>query len=177
MTQRFGEMPGGPVNYSTLYTTRVDQSTMKEVGIKTPEGKWYPFNDGEEFAQFNVDGVSDRLPAIKLKDGRVISFEEWEDAQQSKETASGTTTKNHLPGGPVKYSLFYTTKVRVQEQQKAFGVRTPSGEWCPFENGEKFVQVGIEGVSDRLPAIKLQDGKIISFAEWKSTQPKRERPE
>ncbi len=37
-------MPGGPMPYFQLYEQKVHDG--KQVGVRTPEGAWYPFNDG-----------------------------------------------------------------------------------------------------------------------------------
>ena len=48
--------PGGEINRDTLWEPRVDQATMKEVGVRDPKGNFHRFNNGEKFALAGESG-------------------------------------------------------------------------------------------------------------------------
>ena len=70
--------PGGELPDWQLYQVRVDQETGKEKGVDTPDGVFYPFNNGERFVQEGTE----REPFIINKDGNKIRFEDWEKEQE-----------------------------------------------------------------------------------------------
>mgnify|MGYP001603036974 CR=1 FL=1 len=61
-----------------LYELRVDQQTLKEEGVKTPDGKYYPFQNGEKFVQISISEIpGERVSIIVEQDGHKRLFESW----------------------------------------------------------------------------------------------------
>ena len=68
--------PGESMPEYNLYENRVNAETLEEIGVNAPDGKFYPFLDGEKFS-LDRKGEFDREPIIIKKDGTRISFKEW----------------------------------------------------------------------------------------------------
>lgn len=74
------ERPGQALDYFQQFDVRVDQATMEQIGVRTPEGKFIPFRNGEEFVGIQQpDGH--RKPMIRVG-GTEIDFEKWAAEQK-----------------------------------------------------------------------------------------------
>lgn len=78
--------PGGSMSESSLWqfkTFRDESGALRELGVKSPEGQFFCFEDDENFSLDLVDGEG-RKPFIALKSGEKISFSEWLAKRSSK---------------------------------------------------------------------------------------------
>lgn len=80
------KLPGGPLSEHNFYESRVNQQTLEEVGVKDPEGKFYPFLEGEKIS-FDRETGSDRKAFIIKSDGTRVSFTDWVKELAKAETA------------------------------------------------------------------------------------------
>ncbi|MBU2213397.1 hypothetical protein KKC44_01885 [Patescibacteria group bacterium] len=70
--------PGGSLPEWQQYELRVDQKTMKEVGFKAPEGKFYPFNKRETLEWDKSDDPTvGREGVVVLQNGTRVKLNEW----------------------------------------------------------------------------------------------------
>jgi hypothetical protein len=141
---------GGPA--SDMWEPQGDGS-----GVTDPEGHFHPFGDGEEFAGLKSDHFEGRAPVIRRPDGTMLTFEAWE--------ATKDVDRDAIRIGGVSYGNLWQPTGGVDG--KASGVTMPTGDWVGFQNGEEFVLIREEDVSDRIPAVRLADGKVVPFSRWR----------
>ena len=69
--------PGGPLETFQLFDVKVLQSEpSKQLGVTTPEGRHYRFQQGEQF--IGVQGLDGkRVPIIRTSNGVEQPFEKW----------------------------------------------------------------------------------------------------
>lgn len=77
--------PGGEVPHWQLFEPRVDQATMRQMGVNTPERQFFPFNKGETLSFDKSGEGEEREPMIVDADGNKIPFEQWASQQQSNQ--------------------------------------------------------------------------------------------
>lgn len=75
---------GAALPIDQQYEIRVEQETLKPVGVRTPEGKFYPFVDGEQLIWERVEGASGRKGIIRVLGGADQDFNEWMLKQDQK---------------------------------------------------------------------------------------------
>ena len=71
----YPDLPGGPIAEWMQYEPRVDQETMEEFGIKNPEGRFFPFLEGERVAFIKGDHGRDVF--ILTAEGKYLPFDDW----------------------------------------------------------------------------------------------------
>lgn len=71
--------PGGPLPESHLFDLKVvkTSSGLKQYGVTTPRGRFYPFLKGETFSLVREEKGKDRQPFIVRTNGVNIRFEDW----------------------------------------------------------------------------------------------------
>lgn len=79
------QMPGAQLERWELFEQRVDQKTMKSVGVRDPEGNYFKFEKGEEFAAIRATVDGSREPYIKDAEGILYPFDIWAKQQESSE--------------------------------------------------------------------------------------------
>lgn len=79
------QMPRAPLERWELFEPRVNQKTMKSVGIRDPEGNYFKFEKGEEFAAIRTTEGENRKPYIKDAEGVLYPFDIWAKQQESSE--------------------------------------------------------------------------------------------
>lgn len=76
--------PGGPLPQWNLFEDRMALATTGavSVGTRTSDGRYHSFNNGEQMVY--VRQGSDRVPMVRLNDGREVSFNVWESARREQ---------------------------------------------------------------------------------------------
>lgn len=76
------KISGRPMQLSNLFEEKIFEtpSGPRVFGVKSPEGRYYPFTDGEQMVY--VREGNDRKPYVRLKDGSQVTFSAWEIVRQ-----------------------------------------------------------------------------------------------
>lgn len=118
-------VPEGETLPITLWESRVDQD-KKEQGVKSPDGKFHPFADGEHFAMIKEDG--DRKPYILTKEGEEVPFEAW-----LAKTSDPERTKI-IEGNTNEFSISHDAKLSSAQSILRTVTMAQKGSW-PLEKG------------------------------------------
>lgn len=118
-------VPEGEVLPIALWESRVDQD-KKEQGVKSPDGKFHPFADGEHFTMIKEDG--DRNPYILTKEGEEVPFEEW-----IAKTSDPERTKI-IEGNTNEFSISHDAKLSSVQSILRTVTMAQKGSW-PLEKG------------------------------------------
>ena len=74
--ERTREMQGkdvlGKMPRQKMWESRVDQKTMKEVGVKSPDGKYIPLSEGKSFAVIRDFEKKTYRAVIKDSAGNIV---------------------------------------------------------------------------------------------------------
>lgn len=67
-----------------LYEPRVliTDKGPSEIGVRVPDGKYYPFQNGEQFCLIREEGG--RKPYIRLADGSIVTFDAWKNSRREE---------------------------------------------------------------------------------------------
>lgn len=115
--------PGGPLPEDQLYSPRTN-SEGKEVGVATPDGTFFYFDQGEKLALVREDGGSERKPIVMLSDGKQVSFESWKDARKER-------FKGLFEAADEEYGDLYMTVLTDYPELAQMDVQTGDKEQYP----------------------------------------------
>lgn len=69
-------LPGEAISYHKLFMPELRDGV--EVGVTTPDNKYYEFKNGEKFAQIDFSEIpGSRVSILVEADGRKRLFEDW----------------------------------------------------------------------------------------------------
>jgi hypothetical protein len=77
-----GNRPGGELPEWQLFEKKVHEvdGKQKVVGFNSPDGKYYPLEDGEELVGIR-ENDGEEIKAFIKKDGHKVPFEEWKEGK------------------------------------------------------------------------------------------------
>lgn len=92
-------VPGGEPADSMLWdvkTQQTEENTLKEAGVRGPDGVYYKFEHGESFSLDRLKDGNGRVPMVTLENGAIIPFKQWKEEVESK-NEQDKPQENSLP--------------------------------------------------------------------------------